>query len=266
MACLLGACQPSKTGDGARDGYSVDGRPVPSIASSRPSYAASPDFKALAIDDQGVAFLSIEQCSPFKAIENALNDCRRRSGQQACRILAIGEADVSGLNDAQFAQIIAQDSRRVAKLKTGDASSTVQIPMVLSGENVPYVRGVARGRLHYNPEFSCVGTVLAQTADGLACEGVWQFRRRVYAAAYPAEGDLDFACSNGSRLAGTYVTLASGLGAARLTDDDGRALFAIYGRDAAAGVGDGRDFLRLWQERTTRAPDATIFDPPPDIQ
>jgi hypothetical protein len=160
----------------------------------------------MAIDDHGLAFLSIEQCSPFRAIENALNHCRMLSGQQALRMLAIGEADVSGLSDAQLPQIIAQDSRRVAKLRTGDASSAVEIPMVLTGENVPYVRGLARG---YNPEFSCVGTALAQTADGLACEGVWQFRQRIYTTTYPAEGDLDFACSNGSRIAGTYVTFAS---------------------------------------------------------
>jgi hypothetical protein len=35
----LGACQPSAA-DAAHEGYSVDGRPVPSIASSRPSYTA----------------------------------------------------------------------------------------------------------------------------------------------------------------------------------------------------------------------------------
>lgn len=48
-----------------------------------------------------------------------------------------------------------------------------------------------------NPELSCVGTVAWQTADGPDYDGVWQFRQRVYTAAYPAEGDLDFSWSAG---------------------------------------------------------------------
>ena len=240
--------------------YVVDGKPVPSIASSAPAYAAYPEFKAMAVNADGTAFLSIRQCSAAKATEDALDDCRRSSTGQACRVAAIGNADASGLDESGVAQLIRQHSRAIAKLRRSSTHSGAAIPVVLAGKDVPYVPGFATGNLYYDPTLPCVGVVVAQTREGLVCDGAWQFRRRLSSAEYPVEGDLDFDCSNGVKIAGTYVTFASGAGAARVSDERGRTLFAVYGPDVAADAADGGDaFLRLWQERAARSPDAAIF-------
>jgi hypothetical protein len=118
------------------------------------------------------------------------------------------------------------------------------------------------GSLYYDPSTPCVGVVVAQTKEGLICDGVWQFRRRLSEAEYPAEGDLDFDCSNGVKLIGTYVTLTSGFGAARVTDDRGRTLFAVYGPDVDDGAGQGGKFRRLWAKRALLASEAAIFQQP----
>ena len=256
---FFAGCQP---GAGAADDiYVVDGKPVPSVAASDPAYAAFPEFKAMAVNADGIAFLSIGQCSAAKAIEDALSDCRRGSGDQACRLSAIGNADASGLDESGVSQLIRQHSRSIAKLRSGRARSSTAIPVVLAGNDVPYLPGFASGSLYYDPSIPCIGEVVAQTKEGLVCDGVWQVRRRLYSTEYPVEGDLDFECSNGARITGTYVTFTSGAGAARVTDDRGRTLFALYGPDVAGGVDDGREFLRLWQERATHAPEASISEP-----
>jgi hypothetical protein len=263
VAFVVAACQP----DGAPRGgiYTVDGKPIPSVAASDPAYVAFPEFKAMAVNGDGTAFLSIGQCSAAKAMDAALSDCRDRSAGQACRVAAIGNADASGLDDSGLAQLIRQHSRYIAKLRQASSRSATAIPVVLAGEDVPYVTGFASGELYYDPGTPCVGAVGAQTKEGLICDGVWQFRRRLYSTEYPVEGDLDFECSNGAKIAGTYVTFASGFGAARVTDDHGQALFAIYGPDVAGGVNEGGEFLRLWQERAAHAPEASIFQQRPVI-
>jgi hypothetical protein len=162
-------------------------------------------------------------------------------------------------------QLIRQHARSVAKHRQGGSDSSTAIPVVLVGADVPYVRGFASGSLYYDPGIPCVGEVAARTKDGLTCDGVWQFRRRLHASQYPVEGDLDFECSNGAKIAGTYVTFASGFGAARVTDENGRALFAIYGHDVAGGVNEASEFQRLWQERAAHAPEAAIFQQRPVI-
>ena len=90
-ACRAGTVSPEAI-------YVVDAKPVPSIASS--AYAAYPEFKAMAVNADGTAFLSIRQCSAAKATEDALDDCRRSSTGQACRVAAIGNADASGLDES----------------------------------------------------------------------------------------------------------------------------------------------------------------------
>ena len=263
-AALLLACQQdSPVADPI---YVVGGKPVPSIVSSHPVYAAMPDFKAMATNDDGTAYLSVGQCSPTRAIEKAMADCRDRSTGQTCKLLAVGPADVSGLGEAEFPLLVRQHSRTVATLRQRQSRSMIEIPVTLAGENVPYIDGFARGQLYYDDSLSCVGTVVAQTEAGLVCNGVWQFGQRVYAPQYPAEGDLDFECSNGARMIGTYVTYQSGYGAARLTDDQDRLLYAIYGPDVAAGSADTAGFLRLWRQRASHSPDAAIFDRKPALQ
>jgi len=255
------ACQPAPEPGGTI--YVVDGKPIPSIASSDPAYAAFPEYKAMAVNDDGTAFLSIRQCSAAKAADDALDSCRHASGGQACRLAAVGNADASGLEDSAVAQLIRQHSRAIAELPQGGARSVVAIPVVLAGKDVPYVSGFATGSLYYNPSIPCVGVVVAQTQDGLVCDGAWQFRRHLSSTEYPVEGDLDFDCSNGAKIAGTYMTFASGFGAARVADDRGRTLFAVYGPDVAEEARDGDAFLRLWRERAAQAPEAAIFQQQP---
>jgi hypothetical protein len=262
-AVFFAGCQPDA--GSADDSYIVEGKPVPSVAASDPVYAAFPEFKAMAVNADGIAFLSIGQCSVAKAVEDALGDCRRGSGDQACRLSAIGNADASGLDESGVSQLIRQHSRAIARLRSGRARSSTAIPVVLAGSDVPYLPGVASGSLYYDPSIPCFGEVVAQTKEGLVCDGVWQFRRRLDSTEYPVEGDLDFECSNGARIAGTYITFASGLGAALVADDRGRTLFALYGPDVAGGVEEGQDFLRLWQERAARAPEASIFQKQPVV-
>jgi hypothetical protein len=262
-AVFFAGCQPDA---GAADGiHIVDGKPVPSVAASDPAYAAFPEFEAMALNADGIAFLSIGQCSAAKAMEDALSDCRRASGDRACRMAAIGNADASGLDEAGVSQLIRQHSRYIARLRSGRARSSTATPVVLAGNDVPNLPGFASGSLYYDPSIPCIGEVVAQTKEGLACDGVWQVRRRLYSTEYPVEDDLDFECSNGARIAGTYVTFASGFGAARVTDDRGRTLFALYGPDVAGGVDEGREFLRLWQERAAHAPEASIFQKQPVV-
>src|SRR5437667_1797346 len=210
-AVVIATCQPATAP--ADDIYTVDGKPIASIASSDPVYAAFPEFKAMAVNDDGTAFLSIRQCSAAKAADDALGDCRRASGGQGCRLAAIGNADASGLDEAGVAQLIRQHTRAVAKLRGSSSSGAgVAIPVALAGKAVPYLSDFATGRLYYDPHSPCVGAVVAQTKEGLICDGAWQFRRRLSDLEYPAEGDLDFDCSNGVKLTGTYVTIVSGFG------------------------------------------------------
>lgn len=246
----------------ADDIYSIDGKPVPSIAATNPTYAAFPEFKAMAVNDDGIAFLSIRQCSAAKAAEDALADCRRASAGQTCRLAAVGNADASGLDETGVAQLIRQHARAVARLPRNGSTATAAIPLALSGEGVPYLSGFATGSLYYDPSIPCVGAVVAQTKEGLICDSAWQFRRRLAESEYPAEGDLDFECSNGVKLSGTYVTLATGLGAARMTDDHGRTLLAVYGPDVGDGASQGGRFRRLWTKRAILAPGAAIFQQP----
>jgi len=260
IAAIIAVCQPCIAP--ADDIYTIDGKAVPSIATSDPIYAAFPEFKAMAVNDDGTAFLSIRQCSAAKAAEDALGDCRRASADQTCRLAAVGNADASSLDDAGVAQLIRLHSRTIAKLPRNGSGSTAAIPVALSAKGVPYLSGFAMGRLYYDPSTPCVGAVVAQTKEGLICDGVWQFRRRLSAAEYPAEGDLDFDCSNGVKMTGTYVTIVSGLGAARVTDGGGHTLFAVYGPDVNDGAGEGVTFHRLWGKRALFAPEATIFQQP----
>ena len=260
-AAVIAACNPAPD---PKDGiYIVDGKPIPSIASSDPVYAAFPEFKAMAVNGDGTAFLSIRQCSAAKAADEALGNCRRASSGQACRLAAIGNADASDLDDAGIAQLVRQHARAIAKLPRGGSRAAVAIPVVLAGKDVPYVPGFATGSLYYDPSIPCVGVVVAQTKEGLVCDGVWQFRRHLSSAEYPVEGDLDFDCSNGAKIAGTYMTFATGFGAARVTDERGRTLFAVYGPDVVEEVSEGDAFLRLWRERAAQAPEAAIFQQPP---
>jgi len=260
MTAIIAACRPS--GAPADDIYTIDGKPVPSIASSDSVYAAFPEFKAMAVNEDGTAFLSIRQCSAAKAAEDALVDCRRASTGQTCRLAAVGNADASGLDETEVAQLIRLHSRAIAKLPRGGSRSAMVIPVALSGKAAPYVSGFATGSLYFDPSIPCVGAVVAQTKEGLICDGAWQFRRRLSAAEYPVEGDLDFDCSNGVKLTGTYVTFASGFGAARVTDDRGHALFAIYGPDVDDGASQADKFRRLWDKRAALAPAASIFQQP----
>ena len=263
VAAVIAACHPITGSPEAI--YVIDGKPIPSVASSAPAYVAYAEFKAMAVNDDGTAFLSIRQCSAAKAVEDALDDCRRSSTGQACRVAAIGNADASGLDESGVAQLIRQHSRAIAKLRGSSTHAGAAIPVVLAGKEVPYVPGFATGNLYYDPDIPCVGVVVAQTKEGLVCDGAWQFRRRTSSAEYPVEGDLDFDCSNGVKIAGTYVTFASGSGAARVTDESGRTLFAVYGPDVTDAANGGDVFLRLWQERAARSPEAAIFQQPPTM-
>jgi len=262
-AVVIATCQSATAS--ADDIYTVEGKPIPSVASSDPAYAAFPEFKAMAVNDDGTAFLSIRQCSAAKAAEDALGDCRRASNGQACRLAAVGNADASGLDEAGVAQLIRQHSRAVAGLPRGGSDSATAIPVALAGKALPYLSGFAAGSLYYDPSRPCVGAVVAQTKEGLICDGAWQFRRRLSDAEYPAEGDLDFDCSNGVKMTGTYVTFASGFGAARLTDERSGTLFAVYGSDVADGVSRADEFRRLWRKRALLAPEAPIFQQQPAV-
>jgi len=262
-AVAIATCRPATAP--ADDIYTVEGKPIPSVASSDPVYAAFPEFKAMAVNDDGTAFLSIRQCSAAKAAEDALGDCRRASSGQGCRLAAIGNADASGLDEAGVAQLIRQHSRAVAKLRRTNSGAGVAIPVALAGKAVPYLSDFATGSLYYDPRSPCVGTVIAQTQEGLICDGAWQFRRRLSDLEYPAEGDLDFDCSNGVKMTGSYVTFASGFGAARVTDDRGRTLLAVYGPDVPDDVSEGGKFSRLWERRAVLAPESPIFQPQPEI-
>src|SRR6185295_15451659 len=108
-AVVIATCQSATAS--ADDIYTVEGKPIPSIASSDPAYAAFPEYKAMAVNDDGTAFLSIRQCSAAKAADDALDSCRHASGGQACRPAAVGNADASGLEDSAVAQLIRQHSR-----------------------------------------------------------------------------------------------------------------------------------------------------------
>ena len=66
-------------------------------------------------------------------------------------------------------------------------------------------------------------------------------------------------------MTGTYVTFASGFGAARLTDERSGTLFAVYGPDVADGVSRADEFRRLWRKRALLAPEAPIFQQQPEV-
>lgn len=250
-----------------RNGVDVeDDVALPSVESSRPAYAKMQEFKAMAINDGTLAFTSVGQCSPAKAAADALAECQRLSNDSTCRLSAIGNSDVTGLDPLQIRDAIRRHALSVTNQRPGPTPSTVEIPVVLLGDDVPGLRGLTAGRLIYDPNIPCVNAVAAETSQGLTCEGVSQFRRRVGSAAYPAEGDLDFRCSNGIMLFGTYLTIFEGVGAALVTDEAGRKIAALYGPDVSDGVASAPDFRRLWSKRAAVAPDARIFQEwrPPD--
>lgn len=237
----------------------ASGETLPSIAPSRPAYAAMQEFKAMAVGDGPLTFSSVGQCSPAKAAAIALTECRSLSPGGTCRLLAVGNYDVTGLDALRLRDVIGQHALSVTNQQPARSSTAVRIPVALYANDVPDLRGLTFGRLFYDPDIPCVNAVAAETDQGLTCEGVSQFRRRVGVGLYPAEGDLDFRCSNGARLFGTYLTISEGVGAALVTDEAGRAVAAVYGADLAGGIADASAFRRLWGKRAAFAPDAPIF-------
>jgi hypothetical protein len=250
----------------AGDCSADDAPAVPEVDSSFALYRGQEHFKAMAQGDENLFFVSHHQCSPERAINKALQECRESPLHKSCKLIAVGDVDVSGLDERGLARMKREYAISGIPVDSGSADGVNQIPALLAGRNTPYLTGVASGFFVYGHEARCIAAVWAYVESDFICMGVTQFRERTGLGNTAALGTVDFTCTPNLEILGRYVRVTEGTGLAVMSDGKGGEIYAVYGTDIPRTHVSMNTFLRLWRVRAAATSGVPGFPTELDLQ
>jgi hypothetical protein len=234
-------------------GSADDAPAVPEIDPSFAIYRGQEHFKAMVQGDGNLFFVSQHQCSPEQAVDKAFQKCQESPLRKMCKLIGLGNADVSGLDERGLARVKREYALSRIPAQGESADRVSRIPALLVGRHTPYLTGVAPGFLVYDREPRCIAAVWAYFESDFICMGVTQFQERTGVENAAALGTLDFSCAPNLEIVGRYVSVTDGAGLAAMSDGKGGELYAVYGMDVPEAGVEADGFLELWRRRAAAA-------------